>query len=664
MSTSPAQHGPGACPSPEELFDFSVGRVTEPAREAIARHIEAPCPRCEAALLEMADRKDPLIADLAAAPPLSSADAEEACRWVLDRVPAAGPSPSLATTDDYVGSQGRPAEAGGKPSPPAVPVAPRTRAAPPLQQVKFVRVVGPGGMPGGDLKTLLRRRLLFATTLLACLYSVYLFKIATFYRGYQFDQYTFGNWLSFFIVHATICTSLIIAALLLWSGRSVSLPSLRLIEVVVVGLPLLNQLWLEYQRLFLDHRLLFYIQTGTEPITSGRTHVLPWFVLIIFYGILFPNKWRHCWAVVGAMAGTAFAINVVAAVREGVALRPGVLHHLLEVALWLAFGVAFAVYNSYRIEVLDTGLMRLGQYRLLRRLGGGGMGEVYQAEHALLRRPCAVKLIRPERAIDPNLRRRFEQEAQKTAALTHPNTIVIYDYGQADDGRFYYAMEYLPGVDLKTLVEGREERPQPLPPGRVVFLLRQVCGALGEAHAVGLIHRDIKPSNVIACVRGGLHDVAKLLDFGLVRIQGPAPGGQQQTEEGKIVGTTYYMSPEQAAGEATLDHRTDLYSLGATAYFLLTGRLPFTGKNALEVIIKHARDAVVPPSQVNPGVPDDLQAVVLRCLEKTPARRFQSAEELEEALAGCACAAQWDRANAAAWWREHGTACQTGRNDT
>src|SRR5262249_9075166 len=175
----------------------------------------------------------------------------------------------------------------------------------------------------------------------------------------------------------------------------------------------------------------------------------------------------------------------------------------------------------------------LGQYRLKERLGAGGMGEVYLAEHALLKRPCAIKLIRLERAGDPRNLVRFEREVQATAALSHANTVEIYDYGHAADGTFYYVMEYLPGLDLERLGGG----PGPLPPERAVPLLRQVCGALREAHAAGLIHRDLKPGNVLVCRRGGLADVAKLLDFGLVRAPGLDQDGQKLTQEGALAGT-------------------------------------------------------------------------------------------------------------------------------
>src|SRR5205085_4446481 len=207
--------------------------------------------------------------------------------------------------------------------------------------------------------------------------------------------------------------------------------------------------------------------------------------------------------------------------------------------------------------------------------------------HQLLRRPCAVKLIRPEHAGNVANLERFEREVQIMATLTHWNTVEIYDYGHAEDGTFYYVMEYLPGLSLEQLVLQHG----PLPPERVVHLLKQVCGALREAHAIGLIHRDVKPSNILICERGGLHDVAKLLDFGLVLAPGVSADGADLTQEGSIAGTPAYMSPEQAGGQENLDLRSDVYSLGAVAYFLLTGHPPFAGRSPVKVVAAHLYEA-------------------------------------------------------------------------
>jgi serine/threonine-protein kinase len=235
-----------------------------------------------------------------------------------------------------------------------------------------------------------------------------------------------------------------------------------------------------------------------------------------------------------------------------------------------------------------------------------------------------------------------------TAQLSHWNTVEIYDYGRTEDGTFFYVMEYLPGLSLEELLE----RHGPLPAERVVHLFSQTCQALREAHAVGLIHRDIKPANIFAAQRGGLYDVAKLLDFGLVK---PAAdvASPRLTQEGAISGTPLFMSPEQAQGHGVVDARSDIYSLGAVAYALLTGRPPFERTTAMEVIIAHARDEVVAPSQLQADVPDDLEAVILRCLAKRPEDRFPDADSLEQVLSECNAADRWTQSQAAQWWRDH-----------
>jgi serine/threonine-protein kinase len=638
MSEGSVLQGRGDCPSREELFAFHVGKLT---REDVAKHIEDSCPRCEAMLQEMDARSDPLIAALQGEPPpLSRAEADDLCQQVLQHVPIA--NPAQATTIEHV----PPADAPSGKQPGRVPPA------------------LPETAPSADLPELLRKRLLFVAALLACLFAIYVIKLAVYYEGYQFYKYTFDIWVRFLLVHSTIFLSASVLVLLLWSKKNLSVHQLRLIEMIIVGLPLLDLIWVEYQLLFSGHRLLYYLQMAIDPVTSGRNHALPWFALIIGYGVLIPNKWWRCYLVVSAFAGTALAMNIVAAFVDGVAFDATVLHHLLEVAIWLGFAVAFAVYAAHYIDVLRRLLEEViepvdGRYRLLERLGGGGMGDVYLALDQSLPRLCAIKLIRPERALDPQMRDRFKREVRELAKLTHPNTIRIFDYGQDDNGTFYYAMEYLPGLDLDKLVKGHG----PLPPARVVFLLRQVCSALAEVHKHGLIHRDIKPSNIFVCEQGGQFDVAKLLDLGLVSMIAPKSGDEKLTQKNTILGTAAYMSTEQARGSEELDRRCDLYSLGATAYFLLTGRPPFVGASPNELIIAHARDRVEPPSQLNPGIPKDLERIVLRCLKKKPEQRFQSAADLEEALASCACAEQWTKADAAAWWREQGTTYHAGSKD-
>ncbi|HJZ60136.1 MAG TPA: serine/threonine-protein kinase, partial [Gemmataceae bacterium] len=256
----------------------------------------------------------------------------------------------------------------------------------------------------------------------------------------------------------------------------------------------------------------------------------------------------------------------------------------------------------------------------------------YLADHVLLRRPCAIKLIRPERAGDPAILLRFEREVRATATLTHPNAVQVFDYGHTPDGTFYYVMEYLPGPTLDELVK----KNGPLPPRRAIHFLRQLCGALIEAHEVGLIHRDIKPGNVIVCERGCVPDVAKLLDFGLVQSTAltDGDGSGKLTVVGSVLGTPAFLAPEQASGDP-VDARTDLYALGTLAYFLLTGQPPFVRKSSLQLIAAHRNELPEPLSRYRGDIPADLEAVVLRCLAKKPDDRYLDAGALNRALAAC-----------------------------
>ena len=418
---------------------------------------------------------------------------------------------------------------------------------------------------------------------------------------------------------------------------------------------------------FVQHRLmLLYSQRGDKMMAqlTMKNVVLLIAILILTYGLYVPKSWRRAALGVGPLALLPFAILTSLVVQfpgamswlwGGWALSPTPRIYLFGfdamILLMLAVGSTFGARTLYRLRRQVAEARLFGQYRLRRRLGSGGMGEVYLAEHQLLKRPCAVKLIRPDAATDERALARFESEVRLTATLSHPNTVEIYDYGRAEDGTYYYAMEYLPGLTLAEMVE----RYGPQPPARVVYLLRQVCGALREAHAAGLIHRDIKPSNIIAARRGGMDDVAKLLDFGLVRPSATARSAHLSAE-GQILGTPLFMAPEQATGTRTVDERSDIYSMGAVAYYLLTGRPPFEGEDSIVVLIAHARDPVTPPSRIRAGIPRDLERVVLLCLAKDPAERYPDAASLERALAACACSENWDQDLAARWWRDYGRA--------
>jgi eukaryotic-like serine/threonine-protein kinase len=290
---------------------------------------------------------------------------------------------------------------------------------------------------------------------------------------------------------------------------------------------------------------------------------------------------------------------------------------------------------------------RVGQYLLHEKIGEGGMGVVYRATHAMLRRDTAIKLILPSK-VGSTYIARFEREVMVTARLTHANTIAIFDYGRTPEGVFYYAMEYLDGFSLDDLVQ--HDGPQPA--GRVVHLLQQVCGALSEAHSVGLIHRDIKPANLHLNRRGGVPDIVKVLDFGLVKeVAADTDVNVSGTTEA-LVGTPLYIAPEAIAVPRNVDGRADLYALGAVAYFLLTGSPPFQGATVLEVCGQHLHARPAPPSsRTNRPVPPALEAIVLRCLEKQPAQRPADAAELIRALTACNVP-PWTEDDASRWWQQ------------
>jgi len=264
----------------------------------------------------------------------------------------------------------------------------------------------------------------------------------------------------------------------------------------------------------------------------------------------------------------------------------------------------------------------------------------------MMRRPSAIKLLWADRAGEINLGR-FECEVQLTTRLTHPNTITIFDYGRTDDGVFYYAMELLDGATLQRIVAADGAQP----PGRVVRILTMVCGALTEAHAIGLIHRDIKPANIMLCTQGGERDVVKLLDFGLVK-EFEGDRDVKLTAASAVIGTPQYMAPESILAPDSVDARADIYAVGAVAYYLLAGVDVFDGKSVMEVCSQHLYEEPKPFSERGLSIPAELEAVVLGCLSKDPNRRPQSAAELRRRVEACPVE-PWDGATARAWWREH-----------
>jgi len=299
----------------------------------------------------------------------------------------------------------------------------------------------------------------------------------------------------------------------------------------------------------------------------------------------------------------------------------------------------------------------MGSYQLVELLGHGGMGEVWRAEHRLLARSAAIKLVRPDvlgGGAEGDARlilRRFEREAQATAVLSSPHTIQVFDYGMTKEGTFYYVMELLSGRDLESLVKEFG----PLPADRAMFLLRQVCHSLADAHARGLVHRDVKPANIYVCRMGLEYDFVKVLDFGLVKVNARESVRQTLTAlDHKTSGTPAYMAPEVILGEADVDRRADVYALGCVAYYLLTGQLVFEADTPMKMLMQHVQAKPQPPSRrTELPIPRELDEFVLSCLEKDPDKRPQNAETLFRLACGCRTCDTWSSDVARTWWERH-----------
>jgi serine/threonine-protein kinase len=341
------------------------------------------------------------------------------------------------------------------------------------------------------------------------------------------------------------------------------------------------------------------------------------------------------------MAALAFAPFVVAAfavaAQHELPLgmpRPALVSSVIVIAASTALLAATGSSTTYNLQRRAHAAMQLGQYTLGREIGRGAMGSVHEANHVLLRRPTAIKLLQPERVGAANIDR-FEREVQSMSQLTHPNSVSVFDYGRSPDGVFYYAMEYLDGINLEHLVVRYGKQPSK----RVCEILAQVCGALTEAHGRGLIHRDIKPGNIILCERGGMPDVAKVVDFGLVRQVDEGAGG--------LEGTPGYIAPEVVV-DNRVGPEVDLYALGAVGYYLLTGKRVFAGKGA-QLCAAHVTETPVDVATLA-NVPDPLARLIMACLAKAPADR-PTAAQLAVALRGIVDG-DWDDARARAWWLE------------
>lgn len=384
-------------------------------------------------------------------------------------------------------------------------------------------------------------------------------------------------------------------------------------------------------------------------------------VWILIFPLIFPMTFRRALlsSVLTALAGLAPGLVGAWMVNDAEWLAPWRPGATLDLVLPTSVCVILALVTSrviYRASVDLARERRMGSYQLTEKIGEGGMGEVWRARHRFLARPAAIKLIRPQsfgsESAEGALRVRFEREAQATASLTSPHSVELYDFGATEDGTFYCVMELLEGLDLRTLVEKHGA----VPAERAVFLLVQACHSLGEAHDTGLIHRDVKPANLFACRRGPDHDWLKILDFGLVKpVRASGSDAAQLTAAGVATGTPAFMPPEMAQGERNLDGRADLYALGCVAYWLITGRLVFEAENAMQMVIRHARDTPEPASRVTElTVPASLDEIILDCLAKEPAARPPSAWVLRDRLRALEDELPaWSSARAKRWWDSH-----------
>ncbi len=459
-----------------------------------------------------------------------------------------------------------------------------------------------------------------------------------------------GNFLAssheWLLLRSIVLGWVIAAYFLLKSGFRFDGFALRAFEIALFGAVAIQL------SLMMNGRLRFFAERGDSTSVVGTQYLYftAFCLHVLTYGIFMPNSWKRAAVVTTLIALIPYAvwfgtaafhpeIGKLASTNQAVAPIP----LTLIAALIATFGSH--IINRTRREAFQA--KQLMQYRLQDQIGHGGMGKVYRAEHTLLKRPCAIKLIHSDKSSDPYTIDRFEKEVIATAKLSHWNTIDIYDYGRTADGTFFYVMELLNGLSIQDLIQ----RFGPMPPSRVVYLLLQACQALHEAHTAGLIHRDVKPANLFVTERGGYWDVLKILDFGLVRELDGEVASQETLN--RFSGTPAFMAPEQAFHYDTVDARADIYALGAVAYYMLSGDTVFQCKSTTEMILAHANDEVRPLGSPDKPFEESLEQIIRRCLEKDPSSRFASALELHDALAATSLRSKWTAKDAEMWWSQH-----------
>ncbi len=454
------------------------------------------------------------------------------------------------------------------------------------------------------------------------------------------------------ILRAAILGTAILCYLFLRARQQVSNGLLRLIEIGLFGGVALQL------GLMMFSRVGHYANQGdaVSMVAANQYFVAAFCLHILTYGIFMPNSWRRAAIVMTILAAIPYSIWFLQLWTDPKVAELARLNHAPAPIPVTFVAALIGAYGSHIITRTRRETFRakqILQYRLQEKIGGGGMGDVYLAEHVLLKRKCAIKLIRETHVNDAATLKLFEREVVATARLTHWNTIEIYDYGHTDDGTFYYVMELLKGANLQSLVEEFG----PLPPARVAFLLAQACDALQEAHSVGLIHRDIKPANIFVAARGGVWDFVKLLDFGLVKIV--STDSMDHGKASGFSGTPMFMAPEQARQYNQVDGRSDLYALGAVAFYLLTGRPPFVETDMAQMLAAHAFKSPSAPSSVRDNIPAEVDAIVLKCLEKKPESRYASAMDLAAAWRSCECYRDWGTSQADDWWQANANRLDT-----
>jgi serine/threonine protein kinase len=519
--------------------------------------------------------------------------------------------------------------------------------APDFKESLFFRDEGLRGRDSGlppDLLSQSARRL----RVLALLYA-FVFFMAAYFPALLFSEHRahiFSSFVSWGPGVISIAIALVVAA-----QTSNPRISVRVVMLIGLGFEVASSYGIAAAE-FLDPTVLDF-----NARWVGLSWVAVWTLL---FTVVVPSSPRR--TVIATLAsvssvpvvtGFVIANNTVPGVTPDKFFLALIFPYLLVVVM--AYVGARVIYSLGK-EV--TSARALGAYRLVERLGAGGMGEVWRANHYLLARPAAIKLVRPDFPGTSDsadryreLQERLGREAQATAMMRSPHTIELYDFGLAKDGTFYYVMELLDGFDLETLIE----RFGPVPAERAIHLLIQVCDSLGEAHAEGLIHRDIKPANVYICRHGREVDFVKVLDFGMVKSQREDDDTETQlTVDHAVCGTPAFMAPEQVLGSRLVDARTDLYAVGCLAYWLITGQLVFTGRTAMEILVQHTQAVPVRPSaRTELEIPAKLDDVILTCLAKNPDDRPVSADRLAETLASIATGSTWTIRRAQEWWNMH-----------